>query len=142
MWKQTTWYPFAHASAFGRGELIYSSHSGPVIDTPRYGPQPAIESIVTRDPETATVTLFAINRSMEEAVPLALAMLGDDQLRLSETYRLTADDPAEANTAADPERVVPRAIPDATCADNRLTDVLPPMSWNVYRFVPVSAGAL
>jgi alpha-N-arabinofuranosidase len=110
--------------------------TGPDIETPRYGPQPAVDSIVTRDPETGAATLFAINRSVDRAVPLSAKLQSRDEMRLIEAIRLHADDPDLTNTADEPNRVIPRAVLDATCAESQLEDVLPPLSWNVYRFAP------
>ncbi len=61
-------------------------------------------------------------------------LLSRDDMRLIEGIRLHADDPYLVNTADEPNRVVPRPIPDATCTGSQLDDVLPPLSWNVYRF--------
>jgi alpha-N-arabinofuranosidase len=134
MWKQTTWYPLEHASRFGRGEVVFATESGPDIDSERYGPQPAIESIVTRDPENGTATLFSINRSMDAAVPMSASMNSSRKLRLDQALRLQAIEPSLVNTAGEPDRVVPVPISDATFSDNRLGVVLPPLSWNVFRF--------
>jgi alpha-N-arabinofuranosidase len=134
MWKQTTWYPLEHASRFGRGEVVFATESGPDIDSERYGPQPAIESIVTRDPENGTATLFSINRSMDAAVPMSASMNSSRKLRLDQALRLQAIEPSLVNTAGEPDRVVPVTVSDATFADNRLDIVLPPLSWNVFRF--------
>lgn len=134
MWKQTIYYPLEHASRYGRGELVFAATSGPDIDTERYGPQPAVESIVTRDPETGTSTLFAINRSVDQSVPLTASMRSETPLRLIDAIRLHSDDPNRGNTAMEPHRVVPAFISDVTFGENRLDCLLPPLSWNVFRF--------
>jgi alpha-N-arabinofuranosidase len=138
MWKQTIWYPFAQASAYGRGELIYASERGPMISTPRYGSQPAVESIVTREPETGVVTVFAINRSVTEAAPLRVELKGDRAYSLALASRLHDDDPYAGNTADAPNSVVPRTIEDATVDGSVLQSMLPPLSWNVFRLSPRS----
>ena len=134
IWKQTTWYPLEHASRFGRGELVFTAGSGPEIDTPRYGLQPAVETIVTRDPETGSTTLFAINRSVTDAIPMAVSLFSNHPLTLVEGIRLHSEDPNRANTADQPNCVVPVAISDAAFANNQLDNLLPALSWNVYRF--------
>lgn len=134
MWRQATWYPLEHASRFGRGELVFASETGPAIDTPRYGPQPAVETVMTRDIEMGTATLFAINRSIDEAVPVAVSLFSSTPLQLIEGIRLHSDDPYLVNSADRPNRVVPERIVDATFTDHRLECVLPPLSWNVFRF--------
>lgn len=134
MWKQTTWYPFLHATKFGRGSVVYSVEESPMIDTPRYGPQPAVESIVTREPETGMVTLFAINRSVEESIPFEAQLWSGKRLRLTETYRLHDDDSEAVNSADQPDRVRPLPIEGAELDGTRLSVALPPLSWNVLRF--------
>ena len=133
MWKQPTWYPFAHASAYGRGELLFSQGSGPLIETPRYGEQPAVETIVTRDQAAGMVTVFAVNRSMDNAVPLRVDFKGNETLRLHESIRLHDADPYATNTAGAPDRVIPAAIDGATLDGKTLASMLPPFSWSVYR---------
>lgn len=134
MWKQSTWYPLEHASRFGRGEVVYHSGTGPMIDTLRYGPQPAIESIVTRDPASGTATLFVINRSVDNEIELEVDLRSDAELRVIDAIRLHAANPDLCNTADEPHRVVPIAISDATFDGRHLVTLLPPLSWNVYRF--------
>lgn len=138
MWKQTIWYPFAQASAYGRGELVYASERGPMIETPRYGAQPAVESIVTRDPETGSVTVFAVNRSVSEAIPLRVELKGDTRYSLESTSRLHDADPYAGNTADDPNRVTPSTIEDARVDRGELRSVLPALSWNVFRLLPMA----
>lgn len=133
-WKQSIWYPFEQASKFGRGEVVYAVESGPFIDTPRYGPQPAVETIATRDPELGTTTLFAVNRSVDKAIPLRATLNSSALQRLVEAIQLHDDDPYAVNTADQPDRVIPREIANATCDGNRLEAWLPPLSWNVFRF--------
>jgi alpha-N-arabinofuranosidase len=139
IWKQTIWYPLEHASRFGRGELVFSTESGPDLETPRYGPQPAVETIVTRDPEAGTATLFAINRSVDTAIPLSASLLSHRPLHLGQAIRLHAKDPSLVNTGAEPNRVVPAQISDAAFSGNRLENVLPPLSWSVFSFAEVIA---
>ena len=138
MWKQTIFYPFAQASAYGRGERIYSSEAGPLLSTPRYGEQPAVETIVTRDPESGLVTVFAVNRSVSEGIPLQVELKGDGAYALDMTSRLHDDDPYAGNSADDPDRVIPETIEDATVSDGVLRSLLPPLSWNVFRLSPTA----
>jgi len=133
-WKQTIWYPFVQASNYGRGELLYSSLSTPMIETERFDAQPAIETIVTRDQDAGTVTVFALNRSVDEPVRLHATLQTPARLRLVEAARLHDADPNATNTADQPNRVRPRPITDATLDGQVLDVVLPPLSWNVFRF--------
>jgi alpha-N-arabinofuranosidase len=135
-WKQTTWYPFEHASRYGRGELVYSVERGPMLDTPRYGEQPAVETIVTREPDSGMATLFAANRSVDTAVPMRAMLNGAHSLLLADAVRIHSDDPHAVNTADQPARVAPTPIADARIEGRRLEALLPPLSWNVFRLAP------
>lgn len=137
MWKQTIWYPFAQASAFGRGELLYAPVTGPDISTPRYGDQPSVESIATRDPETGLVTVFAINRSIADSILLRAELKGSQHCTLVHTSRLHDDDPQVGNTAGAPNRVAPQPIENVRLDGGSMESVLPPLSWNVYRLEPL-----
>jgi alpha-N-arabinofuranosidase len=138
IWKQTIFYPFEQASAFGRGELIYASEAGPMLSTPRYGEQPAVETIVSREPESGIVTVFAVNRSVSDGIPLRVELKGDRAYSLDLTSRLHDADPYAGNSAGDPDRVIPETIEDATVSDGVLRSLLPPLSWNVFRLSPMA----
>lgn len=135
MWKQTIWYPFEHASRYGRGRVIYASEHGPVIETVRYGDQPAIQTIVTRDENAGSVTVFSVNRSVADSVLLEVDFQDQRSLMYLDGLRLSDFDLGATNTAADPLRVVPKPVTDALFDGRQLQAPLPPCSWNVFRFV-------
>jgi alpha-N-arabinofuranosidase len=91
-----------------------------------------------RDPDTGAVTVFAVNRSISDAIPLRVEFKGDQDVRMIEAIRLHDQDPNATNTAGDPNRVMPRSIDDVILDRASLTSTLPPFSWNVYRLASVS----
>jgi alpha-N-arabinofuranosidase len=107
-----------------------------MISTPRYGDLPAVESNVTREPDTGIVTVFAVNRSVADAIPLRVELKGDRPYGLALTSRLHEDDFSAGNSADEPNRVTPSPIDDASFDGNVLDSILPPVSWNVYRLAP------
>lgn len=121
-WKQVIFYPFQHASKWGRGEVISCRLASPTYLSKEFGEVPYIETVALRDPETSEITVFAISRHLTEALPLDYC----SELNLIEHLVLTATDPQAANTQEDPDRVQPSpaAIPGT----------LPPLSWNVLHF--------
>jgi alpha-N-arabinofuranosidase len=48
-WRQTIFYPFAHASRFGRGTVMRVEPKSPIHDTALYGPVPLLEATATLD---------------------------------------------------------------------------------------------
>jgi alpha-N-arabinofuranosidase len=140
-WRQTTFYPFAQASAYGRGRVLTVNVDSPTYATAKYGEVPLLHATATIDDETGAVTVFAVNRSQTEALPLTVDLRGLNLTRVIEHSVLTDADPDARNTLVDPNRVTPRAVRGTALAGAgvgveagaTLNAVLPPLSWNVIR---------
>ncbi|MFE2731163.1 alpha-N-arabinofuranosidase [Streptomyces sp. NPDC059349] len=131
-WRQTTFFPFAQAARYGRGEVLDVRVSGPTYDTRRHGTADLLHATAVRA-DDGSVTVFAVNRSQTESLPLEVALHG---LKLGEVveHSVLADaDPDARNTLAEPERVAPHAGTGATLEDGTLKATLEPLSWNVIR---------
>ncbi|WP_320782763.1 alpha-N-arabinofuranosidase [Streptomyces sp. CRN 30] len=131
-WRQTTFFPFAQASRYGRGEVLDVRVDSPTYATARYGEADLLHATAVRA-EDGSVTVFAVNRSRTEALPLDVAMNGLDLTEVVEHSALADTDPDARNTLDDPERVTPHPVEGATLRDGVLQAVLEPLSWNVIR---------
>ncbi len=131
-WKQTIYYPFLHASRFGRGEVLETRVRSPSYQNTTYGDVPFLESIATWN--AGEITLFAVNRSREEELLVEGRLAGFEGCRLIEHIVLAHDDPKAANTKESPSRVVPARIPSTKVEEGSFQSRLPPLSWNVIRF--------
>jgi len=131
-WRQTTFFPFAQAARYGRGEVLDVRVDSPSYDTERFGETDLLHATAVRV-DDGSVTVFAVNRSRTEGLPLevALGSLGVD--RVVEHSVLADADPDARNTLTDPERVAPHAGEGTALTDGRLTATLEPLSWNVIR---------
>jgi alpha-N-arabinofuranosidase len=133
-WRQTTFYPFAQASRHGRGRVLQVNVTGPVQETAMYGEVPLLHATATVDDATGAVTVFAVNRSLREALPLEIDLRGVAAGGVVEHSVLAGgEDPEARNTLAEPERVVPHDAKGTTLADGTLRATLEPLSWNVIR---------
>ncbi|SHN02549.1 arabinosylfuranosidase ArfA [Actinacidiphila paucisporea] len=134
-WRQTTFFPFAQASAYGRGRVLRVEPESPVHATARHGEVPLLHATAVRDDETGAVTVFAVNRDQHHPLPLEVALHGAaaDLAGVVEHSVLTDPDPDATNTLAAPERVVPRPLAGTQITGGVLRTTLPPLSWNVIR---------
>ena len=131
-WRQTTFFPFAQASRYGRGEVLDVRVDSPTYETEKYGEADLLHATAVRA-EDGTVTVFAVNRSRTGALPLDVALSGLDLTEVVEHSALADADPDARNTLAEPERVVPHPVDGTALGEGRLTAVLEPLSWNVIR---------
>ncbi|MFC4857074.1 alpha-N-arabinofuranosidase [Actinophytocola glycyrrhizae] len=127
-WRQTTFHPFALTSRLAGGQVLRTEITSPVHTTARYGEVPVVDAVATHDPATGETVVFVVNRHRSEPVELTMATAG----AVAESWTLHDADPSATNTAADPNRVVPRHLP-AELSDGVLHVVLPPVSWNALR---------
>lgn len=132
-WRQTIFYPFMHASIYGRGTALVPLIQSPKYDTKEITDVPYLESIAVHNEEKGEVTVFAVNRHLEEALPLEVDLRSFEGFTLLEHIVLESDDLKAYNTSATPNRVAPHCNGNATVSDSIVNANLPKASWNVIR---------
>ncbi|MEU5799400.1 alpha-N-arabinofuranosidase [Streptomyces sp. NPDC047804] len=132
-WRQTTFFPFAQAARYGQGQVLDVRVDSPTYGTAKYGEADLLHATAVRDPETGAVTVFAVNRSQDSALPLEVALTGLDLDRVVEHQAVADADPEARNTLAEPERVLPHPAEGTELAGGTLKAVLEPLSWNMIR---------
>src|SRR5687768_4676073 len=105
-WRQTSFFPFAHASRFGRGTVLRVEPEGPTYDVPGDEAVPALEATAVLGPGGEGLTLFAVNRGAD-ALALEVVLRELDGVAVGEHIVLADADLAAGNTAEDPDRVAP-----------------------------------
>ncbi|MFF0013252.1 alpha-N-arabinofuranosidase [Streptomyces sp. NPDC005374] len=138
-WRQTTFYPFAQASAYGRGRVLRVEVDSPTYTTARFGEVPLLHATAVIDDETGDITVFTVNRSQTDALPLKVDLRGVDAHTLVEHLVLTDEDPEAVNTADRPDRVTPQPVTGTAVTDGVLHAELAPLSWNMIRLTNRSA---
>jgi alpha-N-arabinofuranosidase len=132
-WRQTTFFPFLHASRFGRGDVLDVQVSSPCYASPEFDSVPLLEAVATLDEEREELNLFAVNRGQNEPLLLEGDLRALPGYEVVEHLVLEHDDPKAINTPALPHEVWPHARGDASLRDGVLTARLPKLSWNVIR---------
>src|SRR3954471_4566835 len=148
-WRQTIFFPFAQMSRFGRGKVLRSRVEcdtyGATYYDPR-GPQdlyfpipaaPYLKLAAVADESSGGLTLFALNRDLEQAMEVSVEARDFRGLRLAEALQLRDDDLAAVNTKEAPDRVRPTKL-EAAVDGGRRRLTLAPAPWSVVPCAPAA----
>lgn len=133
-WAQTIFYPFMHASNYGRGTALI-----PVVSCEKYSTQkikdvPYVETIGIMNEDKKELTVFAVNRSLEDDIDFEIDLRDFANASLIEHIVLEHDDMKAANTADNPDTVVPHSNGITNLSADKAIARLNKHSWNVIRF--------
>jgi len=135
-WRQTIFYPFMHASKWGRGTVLRCPVSCDSYGTKEIDDVPYLESVAVHDADKNALTVFAVNRNLDGPFELEARVHGFGGYRPVEHLVMCSSDLKAANTA-NAEKVRPAAAPPVKFAEERgsllLEARLPAASWNVIR---------
>ena len=132
-WAQTIYYPFMHASQYGRGTVLKAVVQSPVYDCSDYEGVPTIDTAATLS-DDGSVTVFCVNRDLSEPCLLDLDLRSFGDLRMTDHIVLHHDDVKAINTEENPFNVAPATLPLTELDAGRAEIPIPPLSWNVLRF--------
>lgn len=131
-WEQTIFYPFMHLSNYGRGYTLISEVDSPKHDTKEFTDVPDVESIATLSEDGENLTVFAVNRSLDEDVMLDVSLLDFDGFEVIDAIEMSGYDvKAENGITGCPVKPFKKEKP---VIDSKVMSVpLKPLSWNVIR---------
>ena len=132
VWAQTIYWPLMHASRYGRGTALRPLISSPTYDCADYEKVPLVDATATMA-EDGSVTIFAVNRDLNEPIELECDLRAFGDLKIEEHIVLHHDDVKAVNTETDPDNVAPTQGKGGVLDGGRLNIVLPSLSWNVIR---------
>ena len=130
-WVQTIYWPLMQASLYGRGESLLPLIDSPKADTKTYTDVPMVDAAATLG-EDGSVTLFAVNRDLEQDAELTVDLRAFEGLCNVSQSVLHCDDLKAVNTEAS-QPIKPVEVYGARLADGTLTAKLQKASWNVLR---------
>ncbi|MDF2801759.1 MAG: abfA [Anaerocolumna sp.] len=131
-WKQSIYYPYLHASKFGRGIALQPVLFSTKHDTKNYTDVSDIDSVAVYNEEADEVTIFAVNRDLEDSIEFSCDVKSFADYGLIEHIVLGGHDLKAVNSAI-LQNVEPKQS-NATKVDNgALTTILENASWNVIR---------
>ena len=132
-WKQTIFYPFMHASKYGRGVALLPVMNSTKHATAKHDEITDVESVAVYNEEKDEVTIFAVNRNLEEDVELITDVRSFEGYRVLEHIVMENEDLKAGNSLVG-EKVYPVNGDERSKLDGGvLTSVIKKASWNVIR---------
>ena len=141
-WRQTIFYPFAQMSRLARGEVLRAKvecesyaaayYDPYTVEDARFPvPQAAYLKLSAVAQEDGSLTLFALNRDVDQEMTALVDLQGFGRLTLAEATVLTDSDLKAVNTKAAPMRVKPVRLGGVVVGSKTVRMELPPASWSV-----------
>ena len=118
---------------YGRGQALNALVSSPRYDCADYTDVPYIDAAAVLC-DDGSVTLFCVNRDMNEDYALEMDLRSFEGLTFTEHIVIHHDDVKAVNTAENPGNVAPVKGPGGIFDNGRFTAAIPALSWNVLRF--------
>ena len=132
-WAQTIYYPYLHASKYGRGYALTTLLETTRHDTKDFSDVTDIDSIAVWDDEGEKLTVFAVNRDMSEDNILTVNLKDFDGYVPAEHIEMKGFDLHAVNTSLDGS-VKPTSTVLSGIYEAQPEFKLAPLSWNVIRF--------
>ena len=132
VWAQTIYWPLMHASKYGRGTALRPIVKSPTYDCSDYEQVPYVDATATLG-DDGSVTIFAVNRSLDEDIELSADLRAFGDLQIAEHIVLHHDDVKAVNTEANPDNVAPVKGNGGVMDGGNLSVRLGKLSWNVIR---------
>jgi alpha-N-arabinofuranosidase len=124
------YYSFLHYSQYGRGTAMDTKVISDTYDCRDFKEVPYLDAQAVMG-EDESIKIFAINRSLEDALDLSVVLRGYEAYQVEKHIVLTADDPKATNTESEPFKVVPTEDGNARMEQGEVKAELAKMSWNV-----------
>lgn len=132
-WRQTIYYPYQFASLYGRGKALDVRVDGPKYDCSVADDVNYLDVAGVHDDQNNTLTLFILNRHLDQAAQLDVSLHGFGNIQLLEHISMEGYDLNDTNTGENPNRVVPGKGRGIGCEDGLLKGGVAPLSYHVVR---------
>lgn len=132
-WRQTIFYPFKYTSQYGRGTVLHTVVKTPVYESKTYGETPYLDAVLVWNEENEELTVFAVNKSLDEDMEISCDLRQFSDYRLAEHVVLSHNNMKAVNTENCPNEVMPFAGNTVRMEEGKLSGVFGKHSWNMIR---------
>ena len=128
VWAQTIYYPFMFTSAYGRGTSLETICECGCYSTEKMSDIPFIDAAAVASDDGKQISVFVINRSMEESCLPEIEIKGFENFSPCTHISMEGDDLKAINTKDNPENV--------TAKIREISEMpsVAPHSWNLLLF--------
>lgn len=130
-WRQTIFYPYMYTSKYGRGTVLNPIVHAPTYESKTCGKASYLDAVAVMNEENETLTVFAVNKNLEEDLELNLEFRQFADYHILEAVTLTNPDMKAVNTESDPFNIVPTICDTVTVENGKLSGTLGKHSWNM-----------
>jgi len=143
-WRQTTFYPFAQFSRYGRGKVLRVQVESDLYSANYYDPRgeldlffpiahvPYLKGAAVID-DHGGLSLFLLNRHLKDTMTVDIEARSFGELSVTEAVQLADSDLSASNTKDDPDRISPTMLDEVWVEGGKIHAVLQPASWNLIR---------
>jgi alpha-N-arabinofuranosidase len=135
LYKQPIYYPYLHASKYGRGTALNCIIESPKYESNDFGMVDSLDSIAIHNEEEDSITIFAVNRDSGSDIEINYTLGGFSGYGKPEHICMTNPDLKAVNDMNYPDRVKPSQRNDAAIEGEKLKVIFPKLSWNVVRLI-------
>jgi alpha-L-arabinofuranosidase len=133
-WRQTIFHPFSQAARFGIGTVLRPNVTSAAYQT-KSAEQINLVSVSAVYDNDGHVTLFILNRELEQASDFQIDLRSFGEVETIEAWQLSGPDLFATNTKENPDRVKPERNMGVTRERNGARIRMQPASWNVVRLI-------
>ena len=131
--RQTIYFPYAWALQCARGDVLDLAVESATYDVRGMAPVPYIDAAATRDQQSGALSLFILNRNLDNAQDVEIVWRETPPSRVLFSQVLTGSDMKAFNSFENPKRVAPQPF-DAPKPGPRATFQVPARSYTVIQW--------
>jgi len=131
--RQSIYYPFLHASKFGRGKVMKVITECGKYDSREYTDVPILDAIAVENEEAGELTIFTVAKDAADDINAIVTLREFEGYAPFEHIVMQSDDGKAVNSFARPDAVAPSNLPPPRMDAGAMEVVFPKLSWNVLR---------
>jgi len=132
-YKQSIYYPFLHASTYGRGKVLRTLTECCKYDSKDYTDVPVLDTLAVENEEKGELTIFAVTKDTEEDILTNFSLREYEGYKPIEHIVLQNTNLKAVNSIEKPDVVIPETKPVPKMDNGTLEVLFPKLSWNVLR---------